>query len=74
MFDSYVIQVAGLTAGIVTRDTLGCSYNFFSASPSFDVMEGRQYADPLEAERAARKVARHGGLPGRQKSASARKG
>jgi len=74
MFDAYVIQVAGLTAGIVTRDTLGRTYNFFSASPSFDVMEGRQFADPLEAERAARKIARHGGLPRRRESASARKG
>jgi len=74
MFDAYVIQVAGRTAGIVTRDTQGRSYKFFSAAPRFDVMEGRQFSDPLEAERAARKLAKHGSLPGRRESAIARKG
>ena len=73
MSDAFVIQVAGRTAGIVTRDRLGHSYNFFSAAPRFDVMEGRQFSDPLEAERAARKLAEHGSLPGRRESTFARK-
>ena len=73
MSDAYVIQVAGRTAGIVTRDRLGHSYNFFSAAKRFDVMEGHQFSDPLEAERAARKLAEHGSLPGRREGTFARK-
>jgi hypothetical protein len=29
MSDAYVIQVSRFTAGIVTRETEGCGFNFF---------------------------------------------
>jgi hypothetical protein len=63
MSDAYVIQVRGCTAGIVTRDAQGCGFNFFSAAPRFNVMEGQHFSDPSAAERAARKLAEHGSLP-----------
>jgi hypothetical protein len=65
MSDAYVIEISGFTAGIVTRDTEDSGFNFFSAAPRFNLMEGRHFADPLAAERAARQLAEHGGLPRR---------
>ena len=56
MSDAYVIQVSGFTAGIVTRETEGCSFHFFSAAPRFSAMEGQHFSDPLAAEHAARKL------------------
>lgn len=63
MPDAYVIQVSGRTAGIVTRDSRDHSFNFFAAAQPFNAMEGRRFADPLAAERAARHLAKHGNLP-----------
>jgi hypothetical protein len=51
MSDAYVIQVSGFTAGIVTRETEGCGFNFFSAAPRFSAMEGQHFSDPLAAGR-----------------------
>jgi hypothetical protein len=65
MPDAYIIQVSGRTAGIVTRDAQTHSFNFFSAAPRFNAMEGRHFSDPLAAERAARLLAKHGSLPRR---------
>ena len=65
MSDAYVIQVSGLTAGIVSRESEGCGFNFFSAAPRFSAMEGQHFSDPLAAERAARKLAEYGRLPRR---------
>lgn len=62
MPNAYVIEVSGVTAGIVTREAEGCDFNFYSAAPRFNVMEGQVFADPLAAERAARKLAENGGL------------
>jgi hypothetical protein len=67
MSDAYVIQVRGWTAGIVTRDAQGYCFSFFSAAPRFNVMEGQHFSDPSAAERAARKLAKHGSLPRRAK-------
>jgi hypothetical protein len=58
MSDAYVIQVSGFTAGIVSRETEGCGFHFFSAAPRFSAMEGQHFSDPLAAERAARKLPR----------------
>lgn len=63
MSEAYVIQVSGQTVGIVTRDSNNHSFDFFSAAPRFNVMEGQSFADPLSAERAARMLVAHGGLP-----------
>jgi len=63
MPDAYVIQVSGRTAGIVARDGRDLRFNFFAASHLFQPMEGRSFADPLAAERAARYLAKHGSLP-----------
>jgi hypothetical protein len=65
MADAYVIQVSGRTAGIVARDSRDRSFNFFAAMQPFTAMEGRPFADPLAAERAARHLAKHGNLPRR---------
>jgi hypothetical protein len=74
MSDAYIIQVSGSTAGIVTRDRYGRGFSFFAATPRFNIMEGRHFSDPSEAERAARKLAEHGSLPGRRESACSRRG
>jgi hypothetical protein len=70
MSDAYVIEISGFTAGIVTRDAEDSGFNFFSAAPRFNLMEGRHFYDPLAAERAARKLAEHGGVPRRPDGAA----
>ena len=52
MPDAYVIEVSGHTAGIVARDSHSNSFNFFSAAPRFNAIEGQRFSDPLAAERA----------------------
>ncbi|HXW69895.1 MAG TPA: hypothetical protein VEK34_00375 [Methylocella sp.] len=66
MPDAYVIEVGGLTAGIVARDSQSRSFNFFSADRAFIAMEGQRFTDPLAAERTARMLAKHGRLPPRR--------
>jgi len=65
MADAYVIEVGGLTAGIVARDSQTRSFKFFSADRAFIAMEGQRFTDPLAAERTARMLAKHGRLPSR---------
>jgi hypothetical protein len=72
MPDAYVIEVGGRTAGIVARDSNSHSFNFFSAAPAFNVMEGQKFSDPLAAERMARMLAKNGGLPRQYKLANSR--
>jgi hypothetical protein len=74
MSDAYVIQISGFTAGIVTRETEGCGFNFFSAAPRFSAMDGQHFSDPLAAERAARKLAEYSCLPRRCATSYSRKG
>jgi hypothetical protein len=74
VFDAYVIQISGFTARIVTHETEGCGFNFFSAAPRFNAMEGQHFSDPLAAERAARKLAEYGSLPRRCATSYSRKG
>jgi hypothetical protein len=66
MPDAYVIEVFGRTAGIVARDSQSNSFNFFSAAPRFNAIEGQRFSDPLAAERAARMLAKYGSLPRRR--------
>jgi hypothetical protein len=61
MPDAYVIEVSGRTAGIVARDTQSPNFNFFSAAPLFNSLEGQRFSDPLAAERAARLLAKNRG-------------
>ena len=65
MPDAYVIEVFGRTAGIVARDSQSNSFNFFSAAPRFNAIEGQRFSDPLAAERAARVLAQYGSFPRR---------
>jgi hypothetical protein len=68
MLDAYVIEVSGRTAGIVARDSQNNSFNFYSAVPRFNPIEGQRFSDPLAAERAARMLAKHGSLPRRRET------
>jgi hypothetical protein len=43
MPDTYVIEVSGRTAGIVARDSQTNSFNFFSAAPRFNAIEGQRF-------------------------------
>jgi hypothetical protein len=52
MPDAYVIEVFGRTAGIVARDSQSNSFNFFSAAPRFNAIEGQRFSDPLAARGA----------------------
>ena len=63
MPDAYVIEVSGRTAGIVARDSHSNSFNFFSAAPRFNAIEGQRFSDPLAAEGAAPMLAKYGSLP-----------
>ncbi len=67
-FDAYVIEVQGQTAGIVARD--GRGYRFHAATHPFNSLDGRNFASPLQAEKAAMALAtmslnrlRNGGQP-----------
>ena len=68
MPDAYVIEVSGRTAGIVARDSQNNSFNFYSAVPRFNSIEGQRFSDPLAAERGAHMLAKHGSLPRRRKT------
>ena len=68
MPDAYVIEVPGRTAGIVARDSQNNSFNFYSALPRFNAIEGQRFSDPLAAERAARMLAKHGSVPRRRET------
>jgi hypothetical protein len=66
--DSYVIEVSGRIAGIVARDSQNNSFNFYSAVPRFNAIEGRRFSEPLAAERAVRMLVKHGSLPRRRET------
>jgi hypothetical protein len=68
MLDAYVIEASGRTAGIVARDSQNNSFNFYSAVPRFNPIEGQRFSDPLAAERAARMLAKHGSFPRRRET------
>jgi len=56
MPDAYIVQVAGQTAGIVVRERNEGAFSFFASLHAFDILEGRQFAEPLAAERAVRRL------------------
>jgi hypothetical protein len=49
--NAYVIEVRGQTAGIVARD--GQGFRFHASAHRFNPLDGRRFANPREAERAA---------------------
>ena len=54
MSDTYIIEVASQTAGIVVRDTDG--YRFFAATHRFNPLEGQLFRNAREAELAASRL------------------
>jgi hypothetical protein len=62
------IEVSGRTAGIVASDSHSNSFNFFSAAPRFNAIEGQRFSDPLAAEHAARMLDKYGSVHGRDAS------
>lgn len=62
MFDSYVIEIDDVEAGLLIRD--GGSYAFHAVAPRFRAFEGARFPDPWSAERALR---RHAERPGRNR-------
>lgn len=54
MADAYVIEVRGLTVGIVARD--GNIYRFYASLRRFHPLEGERFATPRLAEKAASRL------------------
>lgn len=53
MSDAYVIEVANETAGIVVRQGDEKSYRFHASLPRYYPLDGKLFAAPRDAERAA---------------------
>ncbi|MCE1236485.1 MAG: hypothetical protein LWW93_09020 [Hyphomicrobiales bacterium] len=53
MFDSYVIEIDDVEAGLLIRD--GESYAFHAVAQRFRAFEGARFPDPWTAERALRR-------------------
>lgn len=53
MSDAYIIEIADETAGIVVRQQHETGYRFHAAVPRYFALEGKIFAGPREAERAA---------------------
>ena len=59
MSDAYVIEVQGMTAGIIVRQPREAEgYKFLSALHTFNSLEGLEFSGPFQAECAARKLLR----------------
>ena len=57
MSDAYVIELQGKAVGIIVRDEQNAlAYRFLSALSAFNRLEGLEFAGPLQAERAAKKL------------------
>ena len=52
MFNAYVVEVDGSTAGIIARD--GRGFRFHASSRRFQTIDGAFFTGPRDAERAAR--------------------
>ena len=59
MSDAYVIELQGQAVGIIVRKHCNApAYRFLSALQGFNSLEGMEFAGPLQAESAARKLLR----------------
>ncbi len=57
MSDAYVIELQGNAVGIIVRQNESkCAYRFMAALHGFNSLEGREFAGPFQAEKAARKL------------------
>jgi len=57
MSDAYVIELQGNAVGIIVRKhRKEQNYRFLSTVHSFDSLEGQEFAGPVQAEMAARKI------------------
>ena len=57
MSDAYVIELQGNAVGIIVRKHRNeQNYRFLSALHSFNSLEGQEFAGPVQAEMAARKI------------------
>lgn len=56
MADAYVIEVDGRSAGIVARDHHHEAFTFFAAHRAFHPLEGKRFAAPSAATKAARQL------------------
>lgn len=54
MFDSYLIEIDDVEAGLLLRQ--GGSFVFHAVAPRFRAFEGAVFADPWSAERALRRA------------------
>ncbi len=61
MSDAYIIEVRGETAGIVARD--GRSFRFYASNNRYNHLEGKAFASPRDAEKAAQDLALTRGKP-----------
>jgi hypothetical protein len=68
MSDAFIIEVADETAGIVVRQGGERSYRFHASLPRYYPLDGKLFAAPRDAERAA--LAQFG-RPGKQKARAA---
>lgn len=53
-FAAYVIEVGGLSAGILVRD--GQAFRFFAAQRDFGLLEGSFFRSPRDAQKAAERM------------------
>lgn len=53
MSDAYIIEVANETAGIVVRQESEKTYRFHASLPRYYPLDGKLFAAPRDAERAA---------------------
>jgi hypothetical protein len=59
MSDAYIIEVQGNAVGIIVRNHRSePAYKFLSAHCGLNSLEGMEFAGPLQAESAARKLLR----------------
>jgi hypothetical protein len=59
MSDAYVIEVQGITAGIIVRKHQNeDGFRFLASLHLFNSLEGREFANPYQAESAASKLFR----------------
>jgi hypothetical protein len=55
MSDAYVIELQGNAVGIIVRQST-TAFRFMAALHGFNSLEGREFAGPFQAEKAARKL------------------
>jgi len=57
MSEGYTVEdIHGETIGIVVRNERGHGFRFFSSKRAFDALDGRVFADPRAAEKAAHDI------------------